>query len=87
VIGGEVQRRMAALYLVLLRTDQVSTCLHGSAVGTVVNYAGISTVDTVLINGVPRKWRGELAGVDHNDLAEQGERSRERILTAAGLRE
>jgi 5-methylthioadenosine/S-adenosylhomocysteine deaminase len=73
--------------LVLLRTDQVHTRLHGSPVGTVVNYAGISNVDTVLVNGVPRKWRGQLVGVDYNDLAEQGERSREYVLAAAGLRE
>jgi 5-methylthioadenosine/S-adenosylhomocysteine deaminase len=84
-IGAIEEGRKADL--VLLRTDLVNTLLHGSAVGTVVNYAGISNVDTVLINGVPRKWRGQLVGLDYNDLAEQGERSREYILTAAGLRE
>jgi 5-methylthioadenosine/S-adenosylhomocysteine deaminase len=84
-IGAIEEGRKADL--VLLRTDQVHIRLHGSPVGTVVNYAGISNVDTVLVNGVPRKWRGQLVGVDYNDLAEQGERSREYVLTAAGLRE
>jgi len=53
-------------------------------VGTVVNYAGIVTVDAVLIDGKIRKWGGELVGTDYRALLREGERSRERLFEAFG---
>ena len=71
--------------LVLLSLDDVTTRLWGSVIGTVVDVAGIGTVDTVFIDGKVRKWGGHLVGIDYAALASAGERSRQRLLEAMGI--
>ena len=73
--------------LVLLALDEVPTRLRGSAAGTVVSFAGIGSVDTVLVDGRVRKWGGRLVGVRYDELARRGQRSRDRILAAFGVAE
>ena len=70
--------------LVVLALDTVTTRLWGSVVGTVVNYAGVSNVDTVFINGQVKKWGGDLVGVDYDALVREGEQSREYLLDSYG---
>lgn len=71
--------------LVILKFDQVTTQLWGSLVGNIVNYAGISNVDSVFINGDLKKWGGELLDVDYSALVEQGESSREFLLNSYNI--
>jgi cytosine/adenosine deaminase-related metal-dependent hydrolase len=73
--------------LVLHSLDDVTTALSGSIVGTVVNYAGIGTVDAVLVDGRLAKWGGELVGIDYAGLLRAAERSREHLFEAAGVSE
>jgi 5-methylthioadenosine/S-adenosylhomocysteine deaminase len=70
--------------LIVLDLDQVPTALFGSLLGTVVNFANISNVEAVFVDGVVRKWSGALVGVDHEALVAEAETSRDRLLTAYG---
>jgi len=50
--------------IVLLATDRINVWPINNAPGAVVNVMNPGHVDTVLIGGKPRKWRGSLVGVD-----------------------
>ena len=69
---------------VLISLAQVNTRLWGATIGTVVGFAGIGNVDTVVIDGKIKKWDGELVGVDYDALVTEGEASREYLLDAFG---
>ncbi len=56
-----------------------------SHLGAVVSYAESQDVSAVVIDGVPRKWAGEVLGVDRQDLARQAEASRDRLLQQIGV--
>lgn len=71
--------------IVLLSLDDVTSRLWGAVIGTIVHFASIGTVDTVLIDGKLRKWGGHLVGIDYAALAAEGERSRDRLLGAMGV--
>ncbi len=66
--------------LVVISLEQVNTRISASAVGTVVNFAGIGNVDAVFVNGAVAKWGGDLVGVDYATLAREGEASKEYLL-------
>ncbi|WP_194891562.1 amidohydrolase family protein [Catenulispora pinisilvae] len=66
--------------LVVLSLDRVNTRISGSAVGSVVNFAGIANVDAVFVNGAVAKWGGDLVGLDYESLARAGEASKEYLL-------
>lgn len=70
--------------LVVLDLDQVTTKHFGSLVGTVVNFAGPSNVDTVFVDGVAKKWGGALVGTDYTALVGDAENSREYLLSQYG---
>ncbi len=50
--------------IVLLATDRINVWPLNNAPGAVVNVMNPGHVDTVLIAGKPKKWRGGLVGVD-----------------------
>ncbi|WP_305787672.1 amidohydrolase family protein [Symbioplanes lichenis] len=56
-----------------------------SHLGAVVSYAESQDVTAVVVDGVPRKWAGEVLGVDRAELARLAEASRDRILGQAGV--
>jgi len=56
-----------------------------SHLGAVASYAESQDVTAVVVDGVPRKWAGQVLGVDRQDLAEQAESSRDRLLKQAGV--
>jgi 5-methylthioadenosine/S-adenosylhomocysteine deaminase len=56
-----------------------------SHLGAVVSYAQSQDVSAVIVDGVPRKWAGEVLGVDRAELAAQAEVSRDRLLKEAGI--
>jgi len=53
-----------------------------NAVCITVQGAGIGHVDTVLVDGRLRKWRGSLVGVDFASVRRSAERSRDHLLSA-----
>ena len=56
-----------------------------SHLGAVAGYAASQDVTAVIVDGVPRKWAGEVLGVDREKLARQAEASRDRLLKQAGV--
>ena len=50
--------------IVLLRADRLNVWPLNNAPGVVVNLMNPSNVETVLIGGKIKKWRGSLVGVD-----------------------
>jgi cytosine/adenosine deaminase-related metal-dependent hydrolase len=71
--------------VVVLDLDRVPTRPFGSLSGTIVNFAGIGNVDLVLVDGIVRKCRGRLVGIDYETVAAEAERSREALLNAFGV--
>jgi cytosine/adenosine deaminase-related metal-dependent hydrolase len=71
--------------IVVLDLNRLPTRPFGSLAGTVVNFAGIGNVDTVLVNGIAKKWRGRLVDVDYAALVGEAEHSRESLLNHLGV--
>ena len=55
-----------------------------NAPGLVVNLMNPSHVDTVLIAGKIRKWRGNLVGIDMARVLRLAQQSRDAVLRRAG---
>jgi hypothetical protein len=51
----------------------------------VVSLMDRSNVETVIVAGKVRKWKGTLLGTDMNRLRRRLEASRDRIFAAAGI--
>jgi 5-methylthioadenosine/S-adenosylhomocysteine deaminase len=70
--------------LIMIRTDDINLYPSNNAVGTVVQAAERSNVDTVIIGGRVRKYRGRLVGLDMRSLKAMVEESRNHLFTAIG---
>jgi 5-methylthioadenosine/S-adenosylhomocysteine deaminase len=70
---------------VVLDLNRVPTQPFGSLAGTVVNFAGIANVDLVLIDGIVRKCRGNLVGIDYDVIVADAVLSRESLLGQFGV--
>jgi cytosine/adenosine deaminase-related metal-dependent hydrolase len=71
--------------VLVLDLDTVPTLPFGSLSGTVVNFAGVGNVDLVFVDGVIRKCRGRLVGIDYETVVADAERSRESLLNRFGV--
>jgi 5-methylthioadenosine/S-adenosylhomocysteine deaminase len=71
--------------IILLRADAINVAPLNNVPGAVVTLMERSNVDTVIIAGKIRKWRGALLGVDMARLRSALEESRDYILQAAGV--
>jgi cytosine/adenosine deaminase-related metal-dependent hydrolase len=71
--------------IVLLRADSPSLWPLNNAPGTVVNLMHPGHVDTVLIAGKLRKWRGQLVGVDMARVMGLAEEARAAVMRRAGF--
>jgi len=71
--------------IVLLAADRISTWPLSNAPGTVVNLMNPSHVETVLIAGKVKKWRGNLAGVDQARVMRMAEGARDALMRRAGF--
>jgi len=68
-----------------LSTD-VNTAPGINAVATVTAFARAGNVDTVLVAGRIRNWRGKLTGHDMNVASAQALASRDYVFAASGQR-
>ena len=71
--------------IVLLAADRISTWPLSNAPGTVVNLMNPSHVETVLIAGKVKKWRGNLVGVDQARVMRMAEAARDALMRRAGF--
>lgn len=70
--------------LVLIGAEDLNNMPLNNAVATVVLGAETRNVDTVLVDGAPRKWGGKLVGVDEAHLRRIVTESRDRLLERIG---
>ena len=71
--------------VVLVRGDVVDNLPLNDAVATIVLGTDAGNVDTVLVDGEPRKWGRQLVGVDVPALRREVEASRDWLLEQVGL--
>lgn len=71
--------------IVLLTTEEMNVMPVGDPYGAVVLGMDTSNVESVLVAGRPRKWRGRLVDVDLADIRERARASRDRLRSEAGL--
>lgn len=70
--------------IVIIRTDDINLYPSNNAIGTVVAAADIKNVDTVIIGGAVRKFRGKLVGVNMTRFRQQVDESRNYLFQQAG---
>jgi len=70
--------------IVMIRTDDINLYPSNNAIGTVVAAADIRNVDTVIIGGAIRKFRGKLVGVNMTKFRQQVDESRHYLFQQAG---
>jgi 5-methylthioadenosine/S-adenosylhomocysteine deaminase len=70
--------------LLMIRTDDINLYPSNNAVGTVVQAAERSNVDTVIIGGRVRKYRGSVVGLNTKRLKAMVEESRNHLFRAVG---
>jgi 5-methylthioadenosine/S-adenosylhomocysteine deaminase len=71
--------------IVLLATDRINVWPLNNAPGAVVNVMNPGHVDTVLIAGKPKKWRGSLVGVDVPRVLRLAAEARDAVVRRAGF--
>src|SRR5580698_4540886 len=70
--------------LLVIRTDDINLYPSNNAIGTVVQAAERSNIDTVIVGGRVRKYRGRVVGLDMVSLKTMIDESRDHLFTAAG---
>ena len=68
--------------IVLLAADRLNVWPLNNALGAVINLMNPGHVDTVFIAGKPRKWRGQLVGVDVARVLRLVEEARDAVCAA-----
>jgi cytosine/adenosine deaminase-related metal-dependent hydrolase len=71
--------------IILLDATALNVAPLNSVPGAVVSLMDRTNVETVIVAGKVRKWKGRLIGVDLNHLRRQLEASRDHIFAAAGI--
>jgi 5-methylthioadenosine/S-adenosylhomocysteine deaminase len=72
--------------ILVIRTDDINLYPSNNALGTVVQAAERSNIDTVIIGGRVRKYRGKLVGLDMKRLKAMIDESRNHLFTAVGYK-
>ena len=70
--------------VVMIRTDDINVYPSNHAIGTVVSAADVRNIDTVVIGGRIRKFRGRMAGVNMDRFRQMADESRQHLFTRAG---
>ena len=71
--------------IILLDATALNVAPLNNVPGAVVSLMDRTNVETVIVAGKVRKWKGQLLGIDLNHLRRQLEASRDRIFAAAGI--
>jgi hypothetical protein len=71
--------------IILLDTTKLNVAPVNNVPGAVVSLMDRTNVETVIVAGKVRKWKGKLQDVDLDRLRSQLEASRDAIFTAAGV--
>jgi len=72
--------------IVMLRTNDINLYPSNNAIGTVVNAADIRNVDTVIIGGEVRKFRGAIVGLNMGSFIRMVDESREYLFDKRGIK-
>src|SRR5438105_14417665 len=72
--------------IVIIRTDDINVYPSNHAIGTVVAAADIRNIDTVIIGGKVRKFRGKMAGVNMDKFRQLADESRNYLFDKAGYK-
>jgi cytosine/adenosine deaminase-related metal-dependent hydrolase len=70
--------------LLMLRADRLDVWPINNAYAAVVNQMSAAHVDAVFVAGKPRKWDGQLVGVDHARVLDVAQRARDAVLARVG---
>jgi cytosine/adenosine deaminase-related metal-dependent hydrolase len=71
--------------IILLDATALNVAPLNNVPGAVVSLMDRSNVETVIVAGKVRKWKGQLVGIDLNHLLRRLEASRDHIFSAAGV--
>lgn len=71
--------------IILLDAEALNVAPLNNAPGAVVTLMERSNVDTVMVNGAVKKWRGQLVGYDMDRLRTELEASRDHLFREAGV--
>jgi 5-methylthioadenosine/S-adenosylhomocysteine deaminase len=72
--------------IVMIRTDDINLYPSNHAIGTVVAAADVRNIDTVIIGGKIRKFRGKMTGVNMQNFRQLADESRNYLFTKAGYK-
>jgi 5-methylthioadenosine/S-adenosylhomocysteine deaminase len=72
--------------IVMIRTDDINLYPSNHAIGTVVAAADVRNIDTVIIGGRIRKFRGRMPGVSMEKFRQMADESREYLFKQAGYK-
>ena len=70
--------------IVMIRTDDINLYPSNHAIGTVVSAADVRNIDTVIVGGRVRKFRGRMAGVNMEKFRQMADESRQYLFKSAG---
>jgi 5-methylthioadenosine/S-adenosylhomocysteine deaminase len=71
--------------IIILDATRINVAPLNQVPGAVVSLMDRTNVETVIVAGKPRKWKGQLLDVDLPHLRRQLEASRDYVFTAAGV--
>jgi cytosine/adenosine deaminase-related metal-dependent hydrolase len=71
---------------VILRADDLSIWPLNNAYSAVVNLMSAGHIEGVFVGGKPRKWKGELVGVDKQNVLRSVAQSRADVLRKANFK-
>jgi len=71
--------------IIILDAESINVAPVNNVPGAVVSLMDRTNVETVIVAGKIRKWKGRLLGVDLNNLRRQLENSRDYIFSAAKI--
>jgi cytosine/adenosine deaminase-related metal-dependent hydrolase len=72
--------------IVTIRTDDINLYPSNHAIGTVVGAADIRNIDTVIIGGKVRKFRGKMTGLSMEKFRQLVDESRNYLFAKAGYK-
>ncbi|HYR90527.1 MAG TPA: amidohydrolase family protein [Terriglobia bacterium] len=72
--------------IVMIRTDDINLYPSNHAIGTVVAAADVRNIDTVIIGGKVRKFRGKLVGINMEKFRQLADESRNYLFGKAGYK-